>query len=238
MRHVLVVDDDPSVRDVIDNYLQSHNFQVSTVADGPAMAGVLADRAVDLIILDLMLANEDGFDLMRGLGARSDVPVIMLTGHRHDEADRVRGLELGADDYMVKPFGLRELLARVRAVLRRSQAPKPNSSKNLRRLRYRLAGWHLNMRTRALTSPTGNTVKLTAGEFNLLTAFLRSPQRILSREQLLAASRVHSEEVFDRSVDIQILRLRRKLEVNSSEPQLIKTERGVGYKFSAEVEML
>src|SRR5262245_51196611 len=112
MRHVLVVDDDPSVRDVIDSYLQSHNFQVSAVAHVPAMAGVLADKAVDLIILDLMLANEDGLDLMRGLGARSDVPVIMLTGHRHDEADRVLGLELGADDYMVKPFGLRELLAR------------------------------------------------------------------------------------------------------------------------------
>ena len=237
MRHVLVVDDDPSVRDVIDNYLQSHNFQVSAVSDGRAMAGVLAGTPVDLIILDLMLANEDGLDLMRGLGGRSEVPVIMLTGHRRDEADRVLGLELGADDYIVKPFGLRELLARVRAVLRRSEASKPASKKG-RRLRYRFAGWELSMRTRALTSPTARTVKLTAGEFNLLAAFLRSPQQILSREQLLAASRVHEDEVFDRSIDIQILRLRRKLETNPSEPKLISTERGAGYMFAATVEVL
>jgi DNA-binding response OmpR family regulator len=238
MRHVLVVDDDPSLRDVIENYLESQNFQVSTASDGRGMARVLADKAVDLIILDLKLTNEDGLDLMRGLGDRSDVPIILVTGHRRDETDRVVGLELGADDYMTKPFGLRELLARVRAVLRRSEGAQHRSRKNEKRIRYRFAGWELNMRTRRLTSPTGTTAALTAGEFNLLTAFLRSPQQILSREQLLAASRVHDEEVFDRSVDIQILRLRRKLETNPSEPQLIKTERGAGYIFTAAVEIL
>src|SRR5262244_2079311 len=238
MRHVLVVDDDPSMRDVIRNYLESENFQVSAVSDGRGMARVLSDsdKAVDLIILDLKLADEDGLDLMRGLGGRSDVPVILVTGHRTEETDRVVGLELGADDYMTKPFGLRELLARVRAVLRRSDAAELRSRKDKTRFRYRFAGWELNIHTRKLTSPGGNTVALTAGEFNLLTAFLRSPQQILSREQLLDASRIHDEEVFDRSVDIQILRLRRKLEVNPSEPQLIRTERGAGYVFTAPVE--
>jgi two-component system OmpR family response regulator len=202
------------------------------------MTRVLADKAVDLIILDVKLSNEDGLDLMRGLSDRTDVPIILLTGHRRDETDRVVGLELGADDYMVKPFGLRELLARVRAVLRRSDAAQVRMRKQEKRIRYRFAGWELNMRTRRLTSPAGNIVPLTAGEFNLLTAFLQSPQQILSREQLLAASRVHNEEVFDRSVDIQILRLRRKLETDPSEPQLIRTERGAGYIFATNVEIL
>jgi two-component system, OmpR family, response regulator len=238
MRHVLVVDDDPSMRDVISNYLESQNFQVSTASDGRGMARVLADKPVDLIILDLKLTNEDGLDLMRGLGDQSDVPVILVTGHQREETDRVVGLELGADDYMVKPFGLRELLARVRAVLRRSAAAERRSRKNEKRIRYRFAGWELDMRTRRLTSPAGDTAVLTAGEFNLLAAFLRSPQQVLSRAQLLAASRVHDEEVFDRSVDIQILRLRRKLESNPSEPQIIKTERGAGYIFATPVEVL
>jgi two-component system, OmpR family, response regulator len=238
MSHVLVVDDDPSMRDVIANYLESQNFHVSAVSDGRGMARILADKAVDLIVLDLKLSNEDGLDLMRGLDGRSDVPVILVTGHRREETDRVVGLELGADDYIIKPFGLRELLARVRAVLRRSAAAERRSRKNEKRIRYRFAGWELNVRTRTLTSPTGDAVALTAGEFNLLAAFLRSPQQVLSREQLLAASRVHDEEVFDRSVDIQILRLRRKLETNPSEPQLIRTERGAGYIFAAAVEIL
>jgi two-component system, OmpR family, response regulator len=182
MRHVLVVDDDPSLRDVVGSYLKSQNFQVSTASDGRAMARILADKAVDLIILDLKLTNEDGLDLMCGLDGRSDAPVILVTGHRRDETDRVVGLELGADDYMVKPFGLRELLARVRAVLRRSEAAQRRSRKNEKRIRYRFAGWEFDMRTRRLTSPTGNVTALTAGEFNLLTALLRSPQQILRRE--------------------------------------------------------
>ena len=238
MKHLLVVDDDPSMRDVIRTYLETQNFQVSTVSDGRGMARVLADKAVDLIILDLKLTSEDGLDLMRGLGDQSDVPVILVTGHRTEETDRVVGLELGADDYMIKPFGLRELLARVRAVLRRSKAAEFRSRNGKTRTRYCFAGWELSMHTRKLTSPNGKTVALTTGEFNLLAAFLRSPQQILTREQLLASSRVHDEEVFDRSVDIQILRLRRKLEGNPREPQLIKTERGAGYIFAVAVDIL
>jgi DNA-binding response OmpR family regulator len=238
VKHVLVVDDDPAMRDVVGSYLERHDFQVSLAADGRTMRRVLSDQPVDLMILDLKLADEDGLELMRGLGAQTDVPIIVLTGHRRDETDRVVGLELGADDYMMKPFGLRELLARVRAVLRRARAGARRARQTENRLRYRFAGWELNARTRQLLSPTGAAMALTAGEFNLLTAFLRSPQQILSREQLLAASRVHDEEVLDRSVDIQILRLRRKLEADPSDPQLIRTERGAGYVLAAPVEIL
>jgi two-component system OmpR family response regulator len=237
MKHVLVVDDDPSMRDVIGSYLESHNLRVTATANGRDMKRALADSPVDLIILDVKLADEDGLDLMRGLNGQSDVPVILVTGHRREETDRVVGLELGADDYLTKPFGLRELLARVRAVLRRSDAAERRSRKSEQRAHYRFASWELDMRTRRLSAPDGRTMGLTAGEFNLLTAFLRSPQQILSREQLLAASRVHDEEVFDRSVDIQILRLRRKLESDPSDPTLIKTERGAGYIFAAPVEV-
>jgi two-component system, OmpR family, response regulator len=234
--HVLVVDDDTAMRDVIGSYLEGENFQVSAVADGKSMTRVLSDKPVDLIILDLRLAREDGLSLMRGRGA--DIPVIVVTGHRKDEADRVIGLELGADDYLIKPFGLRELLARIRAVLRRAEAGERRSREKEKRARYCFAGWELETRTRRLKSPAGEVVPLTAGEFNLLTVFLRSPHQVLSREQLLNASRVHDEEFFDRSIDVQILRLRRKLETNASEPSMIKTERGIGYVFAASVEVL
>jgi DNA-binding response OmpR family regulator len=238
VKHVLVVDDDAAMRDVVGSYLDSHNFRVSFAADGRALKRVLASHPIDLVILDLKLAEEDGLELMRDIAGQVDVPVIVLTGHRRDETDRVVGLELGADDYMVKPFGLRELLARVRAVLRRAEAQERRARKQDQRTRYRFAGWELNLRTRQLTSPTGVSTALTAGEFNLLSALLRSPQQVLSREQLLTASRVHDEEVMDRSVDIQILRLRRKLETNPTEPQLIRTERGAGYVLTAPVEVL
>jgi two-component system OmpR family response regulator len=236
VKHILVVDDDPAMRDVVGTYLEGHNYRVSRAADGEAMMRVLSDGSVDLMLLDLKLASEDGLELMRRLDGRSDVAIIVVTGHRREETDRVVGLELGADDYLLKPFGLRELLARVRAVLRRTEAGEHRTRQKEKRTHYRFAGWDLDMRLRRLTSPTGEAVALTAGEFNLLVAFLRSPRQVLSREQLLAASRVHDEEVFDRSVDIQILRLRRKLEANPSDPQLIRTERGAGYIFTASVE--
>ncbi|HKU95688.1 MAG TPA: winged helix-turn-helix domain-containing protein, partial [Vineibacter sp.] len=162
--------------------------------------------------------------------------IIVLSGHRRDEIDRVIGLELGADDYLTKPVSLRELLARIRAALRRA-AVVPVKPEH-KRTRYRFTGWELSLRTRRLTAPNGDVVPLTRGEFSLLAAFLEAPQRILSREQLLIASRVHDAEVFDRSIDVQILRLRRKLEPNPSEPRLIKTERGAGYIFAAPVEIL
>ena len=199
------------------------------------MTIALRNTAVDLIILDMKLGREDGLDLIRQFSSPPEAPIIVITGHRREEADRIVGLELGADDYLTKPFSLRELLARIRAVLRRSAAAHQRSHKNQRQPVYSFAGWELNMRTRRLVSPGGDTVPLTAGEFNLLTAFLQSPQQILTREQLLAASRLHDEEVFDRSIDVQILRLRRKLEQEPSEPKLIITERGAGYMFTAPV---
>jgi two-component system OmpR family response regulator len=236
VKHVLVVDDDADMRDAIGTYLEGENFQVTAAPDGKTMARALTDPSVDLIVLDLRLAGEDGLTLMREREA--DVPVIVITGHHRDEADRVIGLELGADDYLTKPFSLRELLARIRAVLRRVESGERRARDRQKRARYRFAGWELETRARRLTSPDGHVVPLTAGEFNLLAAFLRSPGHVLSREQLLAASRVHDEEVFDRSIDVQILRLRRKLERNPSEPTLIRTERGAGYVFAASVEVL
>ena len=235
-RHILAVDDDPAMRELIAGYLSSRGFRVSTAAGGADMARVIDEHAVDLIVLDLKLAGEDGLQLVRGLRPRSNVPIIIITGHRRDEIDRIVGLELGADDYLTKPFNLRELLARVRAVLRRVQvdhAPAPADGKGTK---YRFAGWELNLRLRRLTSPTGDPVSLSSGEFSLLTAFVRAPQQVLSREQLLAATRVH-DDVYDRSVDVQILRLRRKLEADPSTPGLIRTERGAGYIFAVPVEV-
>jgi two-component system OmpR family response regulator len=240
-KHVLVVDDDPVMRDLIADYLHDQEFRASEAGGGREMARILAEDAVDLVLLDLKLVEEDGLELMRQLRCRLDLPIIILTGHRRDEIDRVVGLELGADDYLTKPFSLRELLARIRAVLRRSKArepaPAPAPEKGgSKRTRYRFAGWDLDLRTRRLTSPAGEPVPLTKGEFGLLMAFLQRPQQVLSREQLLAASRAHDDEVFDRSIDVQILRLRRKLEADPSEPEFIKTERGAGYIFAAPVE--
>jgi two-component system OmpR family response regulator len=234
-KHVLIVDDDPAMRSMLTEYLEGENFKVTAAADGGSMALALRNATVDLIILDMKLGKEDGLDLIRQFSSPPEVPIIVITGHRRDEADRIVGLELGADDYLIKPFSPRELLARIRAVLRRSAAALRRSQKNPSQPLYSFAGWELNMRTRRLVSPDGNTVPLTAGEFNLLTAFLQSPQQILTREQLLAASRLHDEEVFDRSIDVQILRLRRKLEHDPSEPKLIVTERGAGYMFAAPV---
>jgi len=237
VKHVLVVDDDSAMREMIAEYLAGEAFQVSAVADGSAMKRVLAEKPVDLVVLDVRLADEDGLELMRGRES-ADVPVIVVTGHRREETDRIVGLELGADDYMTKPLSLRELLARIRAVLRRVETGTRQSRQREKRVRYRFAGWELDVWARRLRSPTGELVPLTAGEFNLLIAFLRSPHHVLNREQLLAASHVHDEEVFDRSIDVQILRLRRKLEANPREPALIRTERGAGYLFAAAVEVM
>ncbi|WP_231712531.1 response regulator [Vineibacter terrae] len=237
MKHVLAVDDDPAIRNMIADYLGEHHFRVSTAASGREMARALKASPVDLVILDVQLDDEDGLELVRDLRARSSLPIIVLSGHRRDEVDRVIGLELGADDYLTKPVSLRELLARIRAALRRADAA-PKVRPDDRRVRYRFAGWELSLRTRRLTAPSGEAMPLTRGEFNLLVAFLEAPQRVLSREQLLASSRVHDADVFDRSIDVQILRLRRKLEPNPSEPRLIRTERGTGYVFATPVEIL
>jgi two-component system OmpR family response regulator len=199
------------------------------------MVRLFAAGEPDLVVLDLRLDQEDGLDLLREIRTRSDVPVIITTGDRRDEIDRVVGLELGADEYVTKPFSLRELLARIRAVLRRQEVGRAASPRDAERGRYRFGGWQLDRRSRRFTDPGGTEVPLTKGEYALLTAFLDAPQRPLSREQLLQATRVH-EDIFDRSIDVQILRLRRKLEVDPSAPQIIRTERGVGYVFTMPVE--
>jgi two-component system, OmpR family, response regulator len=223
------------------NYFTENNIHTLTASDRQEMVRQLDTAEVDLVILDLRLAHEDGLDLLREVRANSDVPVIIITGHRRDDIDRVVGLELGADDYLTKPFNLRELLARVRAVLRRFEAGRSQPARELEqetdRVRYRFSGWQLSRRTRRLTDPDGELVVLTKGEYALLVAFLDAPQRPLSREHLLQATRMH-EDVFDRSIDVQILRLRRKLERDPSAPRFIQTERGVGYIFAVPVERL
>jgi len=233
--HVLAVDDDPSVRQLIADYLADNDIQATVVATGREIDAIMARQTIDLVILDLKLPGEDGMQIARRLREESDVPIIMLTA-RKDEADRVMGLELGADDYLTKPFSPRELLARIRALLRRSRAHETVAD-GLSRIRaYRFAGWELNVRLRRLHSPEGETIPTTNSEFNLLVAFLAAPQRVLSREQLLERSRLHNDEVYDRSVDVQVGRLRRKIEPTGAATQLIRTERGAGYIFTASVE--
>src|SRR3984957_912032 len=234
---VLVIDDDPSMQHMIVSYLERQNMRVIAASQSQEVMRQFAAGEPSVVILDLRLGQEDGLDLLREIRSRSDVPVIITTGHRRDEIDRVVGLELGADDYITKPFGLRELLARIRAVLRRREAGQAAVQRDPGRGRCRFGGWQLDRRNRRLTDPNGIPVALTKGEYALLIAFLDAPQRPLSREHLLQATRIH-EDVFDRSIDVQVLRLRRKLETDPNAPRFILTERGVGYVFSLPVEAL
>jgi two-component system OmpR family response regulator len=231
---ILIVDDDVMMRRIVADYLEQHGMVTVAAAQSQEATRQIALHKPGLVILDLRLGEEDGLDLLRQLRSRSDVPVIIITGHHHDEIDRVVGLELGADDYVTKPFGLRELLARIRAVLRRHEANRTALAGEVGHRLCRFGGWALDRRARRLTNPTGTPVALTKGEFTLLIAFLDAPQRPLSREHLLQATRVH-EDVFDRSIDVQVLRLRRKLEAEANAPQVIRTERGIGYVFSLPV---
>ncbi|MGA7806839.1 response regulator [Bradyrhizobium sp.] len=233
----LVIEDDNTMRHLVTNYLEEHDFRAIPASGRDEVAGLLARSAPDLVILDLRLGQDDGLDLLRDIRLHSDVPIIITTGHRRDEIDRVVGLELGADDYITKPFGLRELLARIRAVLRRREAGKSAAQREVERGRCRFGGWQLDRRNRRLTNSNGEPVALTKGEYSLLIAFLDAPQRPLSREHLLQATRIH-EDVFDRSIDVQVLRLRRKLESDPTTPSIIQTERGVGYVFALPVEPL
>jgi DNA-binding response OmpR family regulator len=232
--HVLIVDDDETVRHLVDQYLVQNDFRVSGASRGAELMGVLGRQVVDLVLLDLRLAGEDGMQLLRQLRAHSQIPVIILTG-RTEEADRVMGLELGADDYLTKPFSPRELLARIRTVLRRTHAGQEVHGAPVCRA-YRIPGWELNLRTRRLTAEDGTQVALSNGEFNLLAALLVSANRVVTRDQLIEMSRRYDNEVYDRAVDVQILRLRRKLERNPAEPQIIVTERGAGYRIAVPVE--
>jgi DNA-binding response OmpR family regulator len=232
--HVLVLDDDPAVRQLVTEYLTQNELRVTAVGTGRELKAVMAKETIDLVVLDLRLEGEDGLHIARQLRDESAVPILILTG-RADEADRVMGLELGADDYLTKPFSPRELLARIRALLRRVRAQATVADAIATVRAYRFAGWELNIGLRKLKNPAGQPIDLTKGEFSLLTAFLSAPQRILARDQLLDLSRLHNAEVYDRSIDIQILRLRRKIEADPAQPQFIKTERGAGYIFSVPV---
>jgi two-component system, OmpR family, response regulator len=233
--HVLAIDDDPSVRQLIVDYLGDNDIRVTALENGRGVDDLLTREIFDLLILDLKLPGEDGMQIARRLRERYDMPIIMLTGRR-EEADRVMGLELGADDYLTKPFSPRELLARIRALLRRSRARETVADSLAKMRAYRFAGWELNVRLRRLTSPQGETIAMSNSEFNLLAAFLSAPQRVLSREQLLDLSRLHNDEVYDRSIDVQVGRLRKKLEPRGSDVQFIRTERGAGYIFTVAVE--
>jgi DNA-binding response OmpR family regulator len=236
LAHILAIDDDSMLREAIVEYLGKYEFRVTAVADGRAMQAVLAHEVVDLVVLDLKLQTEDGMALARQLRDESAIPIIMLTGRR-EEADRVMGLELGADDYLTKPFSPRELLARIRAVLRRRRAEMHQGRPEGIRA-YRFDGWELNLNTRRLRARDGKAVRLSNGEFSLLVVLLGATNRILSRDQLLDMSRLHSDDVYNRSVNTQIMRLRRKLETDPANPRYILTERGVGYVFSAAVEII
>lgn len=234
--HILVVDDDPQIQALLREYLSENGLRISTASSGQEMTRILTDEAIDLVILDLRLAGENGMEIARSLRERFTIPIVMLTGVR-DEADRVMGLELGADDYVTKPFSPRELLARIRTVLRRTRGAAAEAAKHREARAYRFGQFELNLRTRRLKRD-GRDVPLTNGEFNLLAALLASPERILTRDQLLEASRVYDNEVYDRAIDIQVLRLRRKIEADPTEPRYIVTERGAGYMFSAHVEVI
>ncbi len=235
--HVVAVDDDPTVRSLVFDYLTQNELRVTAVTSGRELEQIIGRETVDLVVLDLKLPGEDGMQIARRLRERSEIPILMLTG-RAEEADRVMGLELGADDYLTKPFSPRELLARIRALLRRARAQATVADELARVRAYRFGTWELNVGLRKLKSVDGRTVELTNGEFSLLTAFLSSPQRVLTRDQLLDLSRLHNAEVYDRSIDVQILRLRRKIEPDPSQPRYIRTERGAGYVFDAAVERL
>lgn len=236
--HILIVDDDPQICEVLQEYFSSHELRVDVASCGSEMTRILVDHSIDLVILDRRLAGEDGMVLARKLREESAIPIIILTGVR-EEADRIMGLELGADDYLTKPFSPRELLARVRTVLRRTKGEALTEAKRRDVRAYRFASFELNIRTRRLakTQP-GHQIYLSNGEFNLLAVLVADPQRVLTRDELLAASRVYDNEVYDRSIDVQVLRLRRKIEVDPSQPQFILTERGVGYLFNSPVEIL
>ena len=234
--HILVVEDEPTVRSFIEEYLGSQGYRMSGAKDGTGMRHVLAKQDVDLVILDLMLPGEDGLELAREIRSESDVPIIMVTG-RADTVDRVVGLEMGADDYIPKPFEARELLARVRSVLRRSQ--RANSGGGEPTARHNMAafaGWRLDLGRRQLSGPGGEEVRLTSAEFDLLVAFVNNPDKVLSRDRLLDL--VYGREMFpfERSIDVLVMRLRGKIEVDRANPLFIKTIRGAGYVFTPEVE--
>ncbi len=238
--HLLIVDDDPDIRQLVRQYLERNGFRVTATADGNAMRQVLAGGVVDLIILDLMLPEDDGLTLCRELRSASKIPVIFLTAVG-SETDRIVGLELGADDYLTKPFSARELLARIRAVLRRTSSRGDHQEAQIQQPHgrgsiLRFSGWTLDTAHRQLHSPDGVLVELSGGEYELLSVFLKNPQIVLNRDQLLDATRGRLAGPYDRSIDVQVGRLRRKIELDPKNPELVKTIRSGGYVLATDVE--
>ena len=232
--HLLIVDDDKEIRNLLTDYLEQADYRVTAVGDGKAMRRALESNRIDLVILDLMLPGEDGLTLCRELRGKTNLPVLMLTA-RGDEVDRIIGLEMGADDYLAKPFNPRELLARIKSVVRRAQALPPNmETDKVHTLRF--AGWTLDVTTRNVTAADGLVVPLSGAEYRLLRVFLDHPQRVLAREQLLELANGREAILFDRSIDVLVGRLRKRLRDDSREPVLIKTVRGEGYVLASSVE--
>jgi two-component system OmpR family response regulator len=233
--HILVVDDDAEIRGLLGEYLRKNGCKATVVADGKAMWTALARGKIDLIVLDLMLPGEDGLELCRKLRADSDTPVIMLTA-RGEETDRIVGLEIGADDYLAKPFSARELLARIKSVLRRYRSlPRNLRAEEARAIAF--AGWRLDTVARHLLSPEGVVTSLSGAEFRMLRIFLGHPNHVLSRDQLMVLSHGREAEPFDRSIDNQVSRLRHRLGEDPADPKIIKTVRGEGYVLAVPVEV-
>jgi len=237
--HILVVDDDPQIGDLIKDYLEQHGYRVSTARDGHEMRRVMKRANIDLVVLDLMLPGDDGITLCRKLRETSDVMIIMLSA-MGEEPDRVVGLEVGADDYVSKPFSPRELLARIKALMRRTTGPLAEQRK-ARRLAdlpsIRFHDWTLNRNRRLLLAPDGVTVPLSSGEYELLLAFIENPKRTMNRDQLLDLTHGRESGPFDRTIDVQVARLRKKIEADPRQPKLIITMRGDGYQLDADVEV-
>jgi two-component system OmpR family response regulator len=232
---IAVVEDDPEISRMMVNCLTEHGFAVSTARTGRDLDRLLADTKIDLVVLDVGLPGEDGLSICRRLRAQSTVPIIMVTA-RGSDTDRIVGLELGADDYLPKPFNPRELVARVRAVIRRSSIAEPVSPTGPKAMVF--DGWRLDLARRTLIDPTGNTRGLTSGEFNVLALFCQHPRQVLSRDNLLDLLHGRAAAVFDRSIDVQISRLRRKIEPKVKDPTYIKTVRYGGYFFTPAVSVL
>jgi two-component system OmpR family response regulator len=237
--HVLIVDDDPDIRELLGQYLEKNGFKVSKAANGRDMRKILEGGGIDMIVLDLMLPGEDGLTLCRDLHAAQATPppILMLTA-RSDEVDRILGLEMGADDYLTKPFAPRELLARLRAILRRARMLPANMRSKEAAPLLAFGPWRLDTRSRHLLDAEGTLVSLSGAEYRLLLVFLEHPQRILSRDQLLNLTQGREAELFDRSIDILVSRLRQRLRDDSREPSFIKTVRSEGYVFSMPVALL
>ncbi|MCK5876655.1 MAG: response regulator [Candidatus Marithrix sp.] len=232
--HALILDDDQEIRSLLQNYLEKNNFRVTAIDNGKILWKTIDEKHIDIVILDLMLPGEDGLEICRNLRSRHNIPIIIISA-LGEETDRIIGLEMGADDYLPKPFNPRELLVRIKVILRRTRTLPGNEEVDSQK-KLLFANWTLDLLTNNLISPQGVVIPLSAGEFRLLRVFLDHPKRLLTRDQLLELSQGREALVFDRSVDVLVGRLRKHLGENAKQPQIIKTARGIGYELAAEVK--